>query len=233
MTLNGSNSFSATGTTNSSGVYTFTIIPAGGGYSVSATYGAATATVSGQTVSSGATTNVNVTIPTGSIAVTVQQNGTGLSGATVTLTGPASYSAVGTTNASGVYTFTNVPAGSGYTVSTSSAAATVQQTGVNVTSGSTTSLTLTIPIGSLKVTVKNSSTGCSLRSNQTVVVTGPGSFSVTGTTNASGVVTFTNIPAGTGYTAKTPANGSNGSGSVTITSGNQTTVTLSQNGSCP
>ena len=58
---------------------------------------------------------------------------TAVPGATLTLTGPNGFSAVGTLPdpASGVYTFTNVGAGSGYSVTAADGNATAQKNGIS------------------------------------------------------------------------------------------------------
>jgi hypothetical protein len=222
VTLNGPSSYAASGTTNGSGQYTFTNVPAGTGYTVSTTSGAATATSPSQTVTSGATTNVTLALPVGSIQVTVTKGGSALSGQAVSLSGPNSFSASANTNGSGVATFSNVPAGSGYTVSTTSGAQTVSQD-VTVTSGGTAPATLAIPAGSVQVTVTK---GGSPFSGQTVSLSGPSSYSASGTTNGSGVVTFSNVPAGSGYTVSTTLGSQTASQNVTVTSGGTATASL-------
>jgi hypothetical protein len=234
LTLNGPNSFSATGTTAGSGTYSFTLVPAGTGYTVTATYGAGSTTSASQTVTSGGTTNVNLAINTGTVTVTVSKGGTGLSGATVTLNGANSFTTSGVTSGgAGTVSFTNVPAGSGYTATTSVGAATVTSPGQTVSSGATTNVTLTIPVGTLVVTVKDSTASCALRSNKAVTITGPNSFTAGPTnTNASGQATFTNVPAGSSqYTATVASSGGTNS-NITINSGSTTNVTVSQNGTC-
>ncbi len=184
VTVTGPNSFSATGTTNGSGVYVFANVGTGSGYTVTATRGAGSAQQVGLSVTSGSTTNVSLTLPVGSIQATVTKNGSPLSGAAVTVTGPNSFSATGTTNGSGIATFANVPAGPGYTVSASNGAATAQQTPVTVTAGATTNVSLAIPIGSIQVTVNQNG---SPLAGATVTLTGPNGYSApSGTTTGSG-----------------------------------------------
>ncbi|HEY4349273.1 MAG TPA: carboxypeptidase-like regulatory domain-containing protein [Gaiellaceae bacterium] len=230
LSLAGSNGYSAVGTTTASGTYTFTMIPVGSGYTVTATLGGGTVTSGSATVTSGSTTNVSITLPTGTVAITVSQGGSGLSGASVTLTGSNGWTATASANGSGVASFSNVPAGSGYSAATTSAAAAASGTVPAVTSGATTNYTLTIPVGSIQVTVKNSSGGCAVRSNKTVTLVGPNGYSApSGTTNGSGVYTFTNVPAGAGYTVSSVGNGS---ATVTVTAGQTKSQTISAAGTC-
>ena len=78
MTLTGPNALVVIGTTNGSGVYSFTNIGAGSGYTVTAADGAATATASGLSVTAGGTTNASLTLAVGSIQVTVTEGGSAL-----------------------------------------------------------------------------------------------------------------------------------------------------------
>src|SRR4029077_4120325 len=114
-------------------------LPAGGGYTVSTTYGPASATSSSQTVTSGSTTNVNLTINTGTLKVTVKnQSAIVLQGVAVTLNGSGGFTASGTTNSSGVVQFNTVPAGGGYTATATYGAGSATASGQTVSSGSTT-----------------------------------------------------------------------------------------------
>ena len=155
VTVTGPNSYSATGTTDGTGNYTFTTTPVGGGYTVTATAGASTATKTGVNVAAGLN-HVTLSMPTGQIRASVSIGGNPLAGQTVTLTGPNSFSATGTTDSTGLHVFSNLPVGTGYTASTTYGS-TVQQTGLAVTPNGHTNALLVIPSGSLKVTVQNQS----------------------------------------------------------------------------
>ncbi len=226
VTLTGPNSLVVIGSTDGSGVYSFTNIGAGGGYTVSAADGAATASATGQSVTAGAVTPVGLTLATGSIHVAVTEGGTALAGAKITVSGPNGYSVTKTADASGTFTFTGVGAGAGaYTVTSGDGPATVQQTGVSVNTGSTTGVSLDIPVGSVKVTVQAGTTGMS---GIPVTLTGAGGYSASGSTNGSGVYTFTGVPAGTGFTATaTAAGGTATKNGVSVSTGATTPVTLS------
>lgn len=236
VTVTGPNGFTASGTTAGAGIVTFTNVPSGGSYTVATALGAASPQQA-VNVSGTSTYPVTLTIPVGSISATVTLGGSAYNGASVTVTGPNGFTASGTTAGAGAVSFPNVPAGSGYTVATSVAAAAVQASAA-VTSGQPTAVPLAIGAGTLKIWVKNSSSGCSLRTNRGVTVTGPNGFSVSGTTGTSnpnlGTVTFTNVPVTTGsntYTA-TASNGAGTNSTITITAGQETDIVLSQNGSC-
>ena len=153
LTLTGPNSFSATGTGGAGGTYTFTGVPAGAGYSVAAAYGAGNGTTSG-------------------ISVTLRQHdvdhrdhpdridrdhGEELERHDVLGRRPSPSPAPAATRsqerptAGGTYTFNNVPAGNGYSVTATYAAASATTSGISVTSGNTTlGRTITIPTGSIR-----------------------------------------------------------------------------------
>jgi hypothetical protein len=74
-----------------------------------------------------------------------------------------------------------------------------------------------MPVATLTVTVRNSSGGTV--SGATVNLTGgPMGVNASLTTNASGQVTFTNVPVGSGYTIKAWRCAQSGSKSRTLTS---------------
>ena len=228
VTVSGGNlAASVSGTTNSSGVVTFTNVPAGTGYTVSATAGGQTGTAINQTVTGGATTNVTVPMPTGSVAVTVTWGGAAVANCTncVTISGGNLSAAVtGSTDAVGKVTFINVPAGTGYTVTATKSGQSASATSQTVTNGATTNVTLALPTGSLVVNV--TSNGVAVN-GATVSVTG-GPMTVTSqTTNSSGQTTFLNVPVSSTYTV-TATSGTQtvSQSSVSVTSGATTTVNL-------
>ena len=64
-----------------------------------------------------------------------------------------------------------------------------------MTSGATTSKTLTVPVGTAKITVKNSASGCStITTGVAVTVTGPNSYTATVTSNSSGLAQIQQPP---------------------------------------
>ncbi len=188
------------GTTNASGVVSFSGVPSGTGYTVTATKASQSATPQSISVTTGSSTNVTMSLPTGSLAVQVRWASVNVTGATVVVTGgPNSVNLTLTTPASGLVTFTNLPAGSGYTVQATKSGQSASTT-TTVPSGSTANVTLNLPTGTVTVNVKRS--GVNQNGATVRLQVGPMAINVSGTTNTSGNVTFTNVPVGTGYTIK-------------------------------
>ena len=72
----------------------------------------------------------------GSVKVTVTDGAAHpLPGATLTLTGPNGFSAIGTTDGTGIWTFTNVGTGGGYAVTATDGAASGSTSGISVATG--------------------------------------------------------------------------------------------------
>jgi type II secretory pathway pseudopilin PulG len=190
------------GTTDAAGDVTFLNVPAGSGYTVVATNSGQTASDSSVSVTTGQTTNVNLALPAGALVVQVRWAGLAVNGATVQVTGgPGPVNLTATTPSSGNVSFPNLPPGSGYTVTaTKSGQSTSQAVTVG---GGTTTVTLNLPTATVTVNVKRGTTnqGSTSSNGATVrIKLGPMGINVTGTTNSSGNVTFTNVPVGTGYT---------------------------------
>jgi type II secretory pathway pseudopilin PulG len=153
--------------------------------------------------------------PSGDVDVTVNWGGPA-PGATVTLSGgPYSLPPVtGTTNSSGQVSFSNVPSGAGYTVEASMSGTDATPQTVSVTTGSTTNVTFSLPTATVIILVRNSSgTNQTNGAGTARIKLGPMSIDVTGTTNSTGRVTFTNVPVGTGYTLQAWRTGCGGFGS--------------------
>jgi hypothetical protein len=175
-------------------------------------------------VTAGSTT-VNLPLPnppTGSVQATITWKGALQSGALVTLTGgPYSVNVPITTTATGVVTFTNVPAGSGYTVTASknnqskSAAATV-------TASTTTPVAIALPMGTINVTVTwvGLPVGLLPAPGNVTITGGPLAGTYTGTTNALGVASIAvpSTDATYPYTIKAQK-----TGSTLVTAGAQVT----------
>ncbi len=236
----GPNSISLSGTADSSGVVSFTGVPAGNGYTVTATSGGNSGTQT-TTVVGNTTTDVTVAIqvPTGTIKVTATQGGVTLKGGTVTITGGpiAGFSLTGTTDASGVYS-ASVPSGSGYTVTLSASGPSVSTT-ATVATGLTTpvALDLPLPAGTIEVTAVsgNRRNGCSPVAYATVWLSGGPTSGSWGpyTTNGGGVYTFSSVPVGSGYTvtARDPSNGRQSTSGAVVSQGSTTYVTVNVRGS--
>ncbi len=194
-----------TATTNASGVATISSLPAGGGYTVTAAKGGLSAPNQTASVSGGATTNLTFAMPTGTLKARVTINGTVTSGATVTLTGgPMGISLSGTSDVNGEVLFINVPVGTGYTL-------TATQSGQSGTASPTiVASTTTTTIVPLPITLVATVTwlGANVNGADVTLSGGPSSLTgITATTGASGQVTFTNVPTGSGYTLSATKNG--------------------------
>jgi type II secretory pathway pseudopilin PulG len=134
------------GTTDAAGLVTFSNVPSGGNYTVTATKSGQSATPqTAVAVTTGATTNVAMTLPTGTLRVRVRRSGINQSAATVKVTlGPNNVSLTGTTlsDGTGLAIFNNVPIGTGYTIKAYKCAGvdpeSGQLTGQTVPAGTTT-----------------------------------------------------------------------------------------------
>ncbi|MGZ4860821.1 MAG: carboxypeptidase regulatory-like domain-containing protein [Candidatus Angelobacter sp.] len=183
-------------TTDASGNYTLTGIPVGTIQLVASAQGFQSATQN-VTVTGGKTSAANFTLAAGVTNGTVTgkitnvSNGAILSGATVTWSGGST-----TSNASGIYTLPNVPAGTQNitAVTTGYLSRTLAAT---VTGGATS--TLNIPIATAgKITVKVIAPSGAVVSGATVTIKG-GSIAttVTASTSTTGLFTTNWIPVGT------------------------------------
>ena len=226
----GPNSVNLTGlSANGSGVYSATLAAGSAtAYTITATKAGQSASTTFTLPTNGSVATVNLNLPVGTVNATVRWGAAGAfsNGATITITGgPEGSTISGTTNASGVYSNALMPAGTGtYTITATKGAATVNTTFTIASSGAVANVTLTLPIRtSVVVTVKNSS-GTVVNGASVTLIGGSEGLTFSGTTNASGQVTFTNVPASTdAYTAKGWSCATSGSKSktlaVTVTSG--------------
>ncbi|WP_181813692.1 hypothetical protein [Gaiella occulta] len=243
----GPNAVSVSGTTNASGVFSDTL-PAG----TTASY-TITATKAGQSVSgtftlpaNGSTAALTLNLPVGTVNATVRWGSAGpfSNGAAITVSGGPVGGTVasGSTNASGSYSNTSLPAGTGtYTIQATKGAAGASTTFTIPSSGSTATVTLTLPVrATVLFTVKNNK-GTNVGAGVPVTMTGgPEGLSYSGTTNASGQVSFTNVPAASDtYVAKAwncaSTAGKSRTNTITVTSGTTTqSFTLQYNSNtCP
>jgi hypothetical protein len=150
--------------------------------------------------------------PTGSLTVTVSRSGGPVSGASVTIT--AQPGAL-TTNGSGQVTFSGLVPGT-YTVTASQGGMSVTQSVTTVAGPNATTVALPAAPAAVTVTVKE---GTTLISGATVVAQSSGG-SASGTTNGSGAVTLTGLPAGTYSITATTVDGRSGTTpSVALTAG--------------
>jgi type II secretory pathway pseudopilin PulG len=188
-----------TGTTNTSGQVTFSNVPSGTGYTVQATQYSQS---NSQTVAvtTGSTTNVTLPLTAGTLTVQVRWAGVAVSGATVQVTSVSrGVNQTLTTGGSGNVSFASLPPGTDYQVVATKSGQSTTLTNVTVT-GSGNTVTANLPVGTVVITVRTSSGGNPGTAASVRIKLGPMNISVPGTTNSSGVVTFTNVPVGTGYT---------------------------------
>jgi hypothetical protein len=215
-----------TATTNSSGVYTLAGVPVGTVQLVASAGGFQSVTQS-VTVTGGGTSTANFTLApatatTGSITgkITSASSGALLSGATVSWKGGTT-----TTNTSGIYTLTNVTAGS-QNVTASKTGYLPRTSAVTVTGGATATLNIAIATAG-KITTKVTSTTGAVVSGVTVTIKGGVvATTVTGTTGTTGVFTTNWIPVGS-YTITVSKTGhTTRSKTATVTSGATVSVTF-------
>jgi hypothetical protein len=215
-----------TTTTNASGAYTLTGVPAGTVQLVASASGFQSVTQS-VTVTGGATTTANFTLnpATGGGTVTGKitnaSSGAVVSGATVSWSGGST-----TTNTSGIYTLSNVTAGT-ENITASNTGYLPRTLGVSVTSGGTATLDIPIAVAG-KITAKVvTSTGAVVSATTITINGGVIATAVIGTTDTSGLFTTNWIPVGT-YTVTAAKTGhTTQSKSASVTSGVTTTVTFS------
>ncbi len=188
-----------TATTNASGIATIGSLPAGGGYTVTAARAGQSAPNQTASVSGGTATNLTFVLPTGHLKARATWNGTPVPGATISLTGgPGSVSLSGTADSNGEVLFSNVPAGSGYTLTAVMSGQTATASATVV--GATTTTTI-IALPTVTVVGAVNWAGSSVTGATVTLAGGPLSLStLTATTNSSGQATFTNVPAGGSYT---------------------------------
>jgi type II secretory pathway pseudopilin PulG len=231
-----------TQTTNASGQTIFTNLPSGTDtYSISVTDVAGIMTASGAAViATGLTTTSTIALadpPLGTINSLVQWLGANVNGATVTVTGgPYNITRTLTTPANGQANFSNVPAGSGYTITATKNGQTQTSTSVSVTAGSTTSKTLAMPVANLTVTATWLGTAIGTGTNNVSISGGPDSTNgpYLGSTNGSGVAVVSVPQTTSSFPYNVAVSKYAGSGSSTVTSvpsgGQSTTVTFGQSG---
>jgi hypothetical protein len=188
------------GTTNGSGQVTFSGVPSGTGYTVQASQYSQTASQT-VAVTTGNTTNVTLPLTAGTLTVQVRWAAVAVSGATVQVTSASrGVNQTLTTPASGNVSFPSLPPGTDYQVVATKSGQSTTLTNVTVT-GSGNTVTANLPTGTVVITVRTSSGGNPGTAASVRIKLGPMNINVgPATTNSSGVVTFTNVPVGTGYT---------------------------------
>ncbi len=220
VTLSGGpNSISVTGSTSSAGQVTFSNVPTGSGYTVTATKNAVSAAVAA-TITTGTTTSKTVDLPTGTVNVTVKYGGVlAADTASVTISGGpnALPAASSNTNSGGVLSGV-LPAGNAttYTITASKAGQTsAAQTFTLPANGSVANVTINLPVGTVNVTARWGTAGPFANGAAVAVSGGPNAGTTTGVTNASGLFSYGSLPAGSGSYA---AQVSQGAASATSSS---------------
>ncbi|HZU29462.1 MAG TPA: carboxypeptidase regulatory-like domain-containing protein, partial [Candidatus Angelobacter sp.] len=213
-------------TTNASGAYTLTNVPVGAVQLVASATGFQSVTQN-ITMTGGATITANFTLPavapaTGTVTgkITNVSNAAVLSGATVSWTGGST-----TTNTSGVYTLSNVKAGS-QTITASKTGYLTRTGTLTVTGGATGTLNVALATAG-KITVKAvASTGAVVSGTTVTIKGGVIATTVTGTTSTAGTFTTDWIPIGS-YTVTISKTGhTTQSKTTTVTSGVTNTLTF-------
>jgi len=244
---NGPNAVNLAGlTANASGVYSATLAAGNAtAYTIVATKAGQSASTTFTLTSSGSVANVTVNLPVGTLNATVRWGTAGpfSNGATIAITGGPEASTISGTTSGGVYSNTVMPAGTGtYTITATRGAASATATFTIASSGAVANVTFTFPIrSSVLITVKDNTSATVGAGAGVTLVGGAEGLTFSGTTNASGQVTFTFVPATTDtYVAKawncaSTKGKSLTNSAVTITSGaTAQAVTLKYNSNtCP
>jgi plastocyanin len=212
-----------TATTDASGLYTFSNVPAARNYTLTPTKtGYSFKNTSNTTQSSRTYTNLSgnqtaqdfaATLNTYAIGGTVRLGTSGLAGVTMTLTSPSPAGftpRTATTTSTGAYSFTSVPGGRNYTLTPTKTNYTFKNTSnttqafrsyTNLSASQTAQdFTATLKLYTISGTVRVGSTGLG---GVTMTLTSPSPAGFTPrvvTTTSTGAYTFTNVPAGRNYT---------------------------------
>jgi hypothetical protein len=215
-----------TATTDANGNYTLTGVPVGTVQLVVSASGFQSATQS-VTVSGGNTSTANFTLAAGSAAtgtvtgkITNASSGAIVSAATVSWSGGST-----TTNTSGIYTLTNVTAGT-QNITAVKTGYLSRTLAVGVTGGATS--TLNIPIATAgKISVKVVTSGGAVVSGATVTIKGGViATTVSGSSGSTGLFTTNWIPVGT-YTVTVAKSGfATQTKTTTVSSGVTTSLTF-------
>jgi phosphatidylinositol-3-phosphatase len=211
-------------TTDSSGNYTLSNVPAGT-VSVTASLTGFTSKTSSVTVTSGATSTLNFSLTPqggtpGSISGKVTNISTGgaVSGATVSFSGGST-----TTDSSGNYSFSNVAPGTYNITATHSGYFALTKT-ATVSSGASTTLNFAIATGGKVAGTVTSSSGTAISGAAVTVTGGSISTTVKVTTSSTGVYNSNWVPVGTYTVTVSSAGHTTQSKTTTITTGNTTTL---------
>ena len=211
-------------TTDASGNYTLSNVPAGT-YTVTASLTGYLSRSQSVTVTSGTTTTANFQLATaGIIAGTVTNtSGTAISGASVTITGGNIATTLNlTTDANGNYNSSWIPIGN-YTVTAAMSGFTSQTQSTTVTAGATSTVNFSLAAtatttGTLSGTVSNASTGAAI-AGATVSYSGGST-----TTSSTGTYTLSNVPAGSVTVTAAASGFASQSQTTTVNAGATTTL---------
>lgn len=215
----------------SDGSYSVTGLPGGTYTSVASVAGTFLSGTVSTTVTNGATTKANIQIASGGIlqghVFGAGASRTPLPNITVYLhAGAQTLSAV--TNSSGIYTFTDVPAGTYSVQAYDPISNTAASATVSVANSSTTNLDLTLASTGTVIVQVTAPSGVSVSGlSVTLASTSVGASMLTATTDNSGSATFTGVAVGS-FTVQTSSGGYGGSAVGTLGLAGQTvTVPLS------
>ena len=214
-----------TATTDANGNYTLTGVPVGTIQLVASASGFQSMTQS-VTVSGGATSTANFTLAPGASSGSVTGKITNASSGAIVTSATVSWSGGSTTsNASGIYTLTNVPAGT-QNITAVKTGYLARTLAVGVTGGATS--TLNIPIATAgKISVKVvTSSGAAVSGATVTIKGGVVPTTVSGSSSSTGLFTTNWIPAGT-YTVTVAKSGfTTQTKTTTVSSGVTTSLTF-------
>jgi len=214
-----------TATTDANGNYTLTGVPVGTVQLVASASGFQSVTQS-VTVSGGATSTANFTLAPGASSGSVTGKITNAASGAIVTSATVSWSGVSTTsNASGIYTLTNVPAGT-QNITAVKTGYLARTLAVGVTGGATS--TLNIPIATAgKISVKVvTSSGAAVSGATVTIKGGVVPTTVSGSSSSTGLFTTNWIPVGT-YTVTVAKSGfTTQSKTTTVSSGVTTSLTF-------
>jgi len=214
-----------TATTDANGNYTLTGVPVGTVQLVASASGFQSVTQS-VTVSGGATSTANFTLAPGVSSGSVTGKITNAASGAIVTSATVSWSGGSTTsNASGIYTLTNVPAGT-QNITAVKTGYLARTLAVGVTGGATS--TLNIPIATAgKISVKVvTSSGAAVSGATVTIKGGVVPTTVSGSSSSTGLFTTNWIPVGT-YTVTVAKSGfTTQSKTTTVSSGVTTSLTF-------
>jgi len=214
-----------TATTDANGNYTLTGVPVGTVQLVASASGFQSVTQS-VTVNGGATSTANFTLAAGAASGTVTGKITNASSGAIVASATVSWSGGSTTSdASGIYTLTNVTAGT-QNITAVKTGYLAHTLAVAVTGGATSTLNLPIATGG-KISVKVVTSGGAVVSGATVTIKGGAiSTTVSGSSSSTGLFTTNWIPIGTYTVTVTKSGFTTQSKTTSVSTGVTTSLTF-------